>query len=81
MGRQSQIMQGSYIEQFGIMRQVFRCAFSDENRNTRRSLFKGCSELVGARAPIRIDCRANKEGQYFFFDLNMKPNMTEASQF
>ena len=38
------------------------------------------AKLVNAKAPIRIDCRANDEGQYFLFDLNMKPNMTGASR-
>ncbi|NWK95317.1 biotin carboxylase [Sphingobium lactosutens] len=32
--------------------------------------------LVGARAPIRIDCRADAAGRFTLFDLNMKPNMT-----
>lgn len=32
--------------------------------------------LVGARAVIRIDCRADARGAYKLFDLNMKPNMT-----
>ena len=32
--------------------------------------------LVRARAPIRIDCRADASGDYKLFDLNMKPNMT-----
>ncbi|WNG55449.1 biotin carboxylase [Archangium gephyra] len=31
---------------------------------------------VRALAPIRIDCRASEEGEFFLFDLNMKPNMT-----
>jgi D-alanine-D-alanine ligase-like ATP-grasp enzyme len=38
------------------------------------------AKLVNAKAPIRIDCRANDDGQYFLFDLNMKPNMTGASR-
>ncbi|PIQ21330.1 MAG: carboxylate--amine ligase [Cytophagales bacterium CG18_big_fil_WC_8_21_14_2_50_42_9] len=38
------------------------------------------AKLVNAKAPIRIDCRTNAEGQYFLFDLNMKPNMTGASR-
>ncbi|MDO5509895.1 MAG: ATP-grasp domain-containing protein [Weeksellaceae bacterium] len=38
------------------------------------------SKLVNAKAPIRIDCRANADGKYFLFDLNMKPNMTGASR-
>lgn len=38
------------------------------------------AKLVNAKAPIRIDCRANTDGKYFLFDLNMKPNMTGASR-
>lgn len=38
------------------------------------------SKLVNAKAPIRIDCRANADGNYFLFDLNMKPNMTGVSR-
>ena len=37
-------------------------------------------KLIGARAPIRIDCRKNNIGEYQLFDLNMKPNMTGASR-
>lgn len=32
--------------------------------------------LVDARTAIRIDCRADAEGTFKLFDLNMKPNMT-----
>jgi len=48
-----------------------------------KQLCKQCEEaanLVKAKAPIRIDCRANSAGQYFLFDLNMKPNMTGAAR-
>lgn len=38
------------------------------------------AEMVEAKAPIRIDCRANKEGVFKIFDLNMKPNMTGAGR-
>ena len=38
------------------------------------------ASLVGAKAVIRIDCRADANGKYFLFDLNMKPNMTGASR-
>ncbi|MBE9583958.1 ATP-grasp domain-containing protein [Mucilaginibacter sp. JRF] len=38
------------------------------------------AKLVQSRAPIRIDCRANAQGENFLFDLNMKPNMTGASR-
>ena len=37
-------------------------------------------EVVGARAPIRVDCRADRSGRFFLFDLNMKPNMTGAGR-
>jgi hypothetical protein len=32
--------------------------------------------LVDARTAIRIDCRADRDGSFKLFDLNMKPNMT-----
>lgn len=38
------------------------------------------SRTVGARAPIRIDCRADAQGVLRLFDLNMKPNMTGAGR-
>ncbi|WP_240911304.1 ATP-grasp domain-containing protein [Yeosuana marina] len=38
------------------------------------------SELLNIKAPIRIDCRADENGNYFLFDLNMKPNMTGPSR-
>ena len=38
------------------------------------------AQLIGIKAPIRIDCRANEQGKYFLFDLNMKPNMTGPSR-
>lgn len=37
-------------------------------------------ELLNIKAPIRIDCRADDNGNYFLFDLNMKPNMTGPSR-
>ncbi|UZT99175.1 ATP-grasp domain-containing protein [Chryseobacterium fluminis] len=48
-----------------------------------KQLLKECelaASLVNAKAPIRIDCRADCDGNYFLFDLNMKPNMTGASR-
>lgn len=36
--------------------------------------------IVRAKAPIRIDCRANSNGDFLLFDLNMKPNMTGPSR-
>jgi len=41
---------------------------------------EAAAKIVGAKAPIRIDCRKNKNNQYQLFDLNMKPNMTGASR-
>ena len=38
------------------------------------------TELLHIKAPIRIDCRADENGKYFLFDLNMKPNMTGPSR-
>jgi D-alanine-D-alanine ligase len=38
------------------------------------------ARLVGARAPIRIDCRADARGAFRLFDLNMKPNLTGAGR-
>ena len=37
-------------------------------------------EILGLKAPIRIDCRKNKDGKYLMFDVNMKPNMTMATR-
>ncbi|SHL72308.1 D-alanine-D-alanine ligase [Chitinophaga jiangningensis] len=48
-----------------------------------QQLYEQCVEaakLVGLRAPIRIDCRQDKAGNYLLFDLNMKPNMTGAAR-
>lgn len=38
------------------------------------------SELLNIKAPIRIDCREDGRGNYFLFDLNMKPNMAGPSR-
>jgi len=48
-----------------------------------QSAMKMCvvaARLVQARAVIRIDCRADDRGNFYLFDLNMKPNMTGASR-
>lgn len=34
------------------------------------------ARAIKSNAPIRIDCRADKDGNYKMFDINMKPNMT-----
>lgn len=48
-----------------------------------QAMLAACVEAarqVGARAPIRIDCRADAQGVLRLFDLNMKPNMTGAGR-
>lgn len=45
-----------------------------------RNQCKEAAGLLKVKAPIRIDCRADNSGQYFMFDLNMKPNMTGAAR-
>lgn len=52
---------------------------SEEIHNISRKC-EFAAGIIGARAPIRIDCRKNKDGQYNLFDLNLKPNMTGASR-
>ena len=37
-------------------------------------------EIMGLRAPIRIDCRQDTEGRYRPFDVNPKPNITGAGR-
>ena len=32
--------------------------------------------LIGARAPVRIDCRRSEAGSFQLFDVNLKPNLT-----
>jgi D-alanine-D-alanine ligase len=34
------------------------------------------AECVGARAPVRIDCRRSRSGRMTLFDVNLKPNLT-----
>lgn len=36
----------------------------------------GVAKHICIRAPIRIDCRADKKGDYRMFDVNLKPNLT-----
>lgn len=47
------------------------------------SIRKSCEQafgLLGLKALIRVDCRADKSGKYKIFDFNLKPNMTGASR-
>lgn len=38
------------------------------------------AKLLKIKSLIRIDCRQDSNGNYYIFDLNMKPNMTGASR-
>ncbi len=48
-----------------------------------KQLCRDCETAAGivkAKAPIRIDCRADASGKFYLFDVNMKPNMTGPSR-
>lgn len=54
-----------------------------ENIEEYADIIRNCEkayEILGLKAPIRIDCRKNKDGKYLMFDVNMKPNMTMATR-
>lgn len=58
---------------------------SNEEIQTKeiKNITKHCETVAGiikAKAPIRIDCRQDKYGIYYIFDVNLKPNMTGASR-
>lgn len=56
---------------------------SELNSGRILDVYRQCeqaAELLNIKAPIRIDCRADENGKYFLFDLNMKPNMTGPSR-
>lgn len=38
------------------------------------------AQIIGIKAPIRIDARADRDGNFYLFDLNLKPNMTGPSR-
>ena len=38
------------------------------------------AELLKIKSTIRIDCRADINGKYYLFDVNLKPNMTGPSR-
>lgn len=55
----------------------------DSQEASFETLYHQCTvaaAITGAKAPIRIDCRQDADGNYFLFDLNMKPNMTGPSR-
>ncbi len=38
------------------------------------------AQFLNIKAPIRIDCRSDRNGDFFMFDINMKPNLTGAGR-
>jgi D-alanine-D-alanine ligase len=62
-----------------VVRNSLRMNEAEAGTPVMQELLYMCSRaaaLVGALAPIRIDCRAGHDGTMVLFDLNMKPNMT-----
>ncbi len=51
---------------------------AQSDARTRKALHAcvRAADLLGASAPVRIDCRLSRSGSYMLFDCNMKPNMT-----
>lgn len=52
----------------------------DENIISIRKSCEQAYKLLGLKALIRVDCRADESGKYKIFDFNLKPNMTGASR-
>lgn len=38
------------------------------------------AKILNVKSVIRIDCRADENGKFYLFDVNLKPNMTGASR-
>ncbi|GAA4234577.1 hypothetical protein GCM10022291_14310 [Postechiella marina] len=70
----------------GIVAVIENSIALEHNELKSKEIIEACKqcekagELLNIKAPIRIDCRADKHGNYFLFDLNMKPNMTGPSR-
>ncbi|SHJ98407.1 ATP-grasp domain-containing protein [Pseudozobellia thermophila] len=70
----------------GVVAVVENSALLDDGERRSKEITDACrqcekaAELLTIKAPIRIDCRADENGRYFLFDLNMKPNMTGPSR-
>lgn len=52
----------------------------DENIIAIRKSCEQAFKLLGLKALIRVDCRADESGKYKIFDFNLKPNMTGSSR-
>ena len=58
-------------------------SYAAKNIEKYSSIIQNCIrayEILELKAPIRIDCRQNIDGEYIIFDVNMKPNMTLGSR-
>ena len=70
----------------GIVSVVENCRVIDDYELNSDAIRKLCqqreyaADLVKGRAPIRIDYRQDQNGEFFLFDLNMKPNITGPSR-
>jgi len=67
----------------GVVAVVQNSIALDEMTEPLEAVSQYCAvgaRLVGAIAPIRIDCRARDDGEFIMFDLNMKPNLTGAGR-
>ena len=66
-----------------VVRNSVRVSEAERREPALQRLEAWCSVAAGevqARAPIRIDCRSTEDGEFFLFDLNMKPNLTGAGR-
>ena len=55
----------------------------ERSESTIQKVLSQCAQaasILNVKAPIRIDCRANSIGEFYLFDLNLKPNMTGSSR-
>ena len=64
--KNSRVLLGHEIDAIGLEMTIKHC--------------EKAASLIGAKAPVRIDCRADDQGNFFLFDVNLKPNMTGASR-
>ncbi len=70
----------------GVVAVIQNSMVLNEDELNAKNIIEACRQcekaamLLQIKAPIRIDCRADKNGNYFLFDLNLKPNMTGPSR-
>lgn len=72
-----------YSGKVAVVNNSSLCSDEEQNSPAIQKVIMQCSEaarLLDIKAPIRIDCRADEKGDFYLFDLNLKPNMTGASR-